>query len=472
MATPQLNAGALLDALLASDWMIRRKDTVAFGTESLLRRTHSFDFTIPQELLIASNEGSARPAAATVPLGFWWKAPGKYTNIDFVDEAGNSLPLSTSTTDEDVTVAVMYEYAARILCCSLSAIHVETLQGIANIVQQDAIESRNEVKNTWLSRPATPIACALKDRERIRKHPADISKAEIAMLAQDDGFAALLEVCAMASIFTVVLHNRLDERRIVKLRYDETCTGLRGTDTYERPASFPARIRGKLRSIALLLGLASYDVDMGNAFVRARRYHFEEDAPPGLRFTSVTSKRAAETSPQAAVRSDPRVHLYQKDLATDTYLTVRGKLVVADDWLNLAIVCTAVALAVLIGIVNNIETLNPKSSQSVITLAVLVPSIAMSIVWRRVHWLVVRLQGWLRLAFGSLGVFLFYLALRIAESPTKLLLSNHATLTAVPSARLAGASQIKSIAIIAMGWGVVVSVLLILARIKSARANR
>ncbi|MEX2448111.1 MAG: hypothetical protein WD404_05130 [Solirubrobacterales bacterium] len=301
---------------------------------------------IPQDLISSGSTGSS---IATVPLGFWWKAPGKYTNIDFVNEADSSLPLSTSAHDEDVTVAVMYEYAARILCRSQSEIHVKTLQDIANIVQQDAITARNEVKNTWLTRPTTPGACVLKDRDSIRNHPADVSKDEIAMLAQDAGFAALLEVCAMASIFTVVLHDRLDERRIIKLRYDETCTGLRGTDTYKTPESLVDRAREKLRSVGLLIGWAAYRVDIGNAFVRGHRYHFEEDAPPGLCFTNVTSKRASERSPTPAEHSDPRVHLHLKNLVDDTYLTVRGRLVVGDEWLNLAIVCTGVALAVLVG---------------------------------------------------------------------------------------------------------------------------
>ena len=460
--------GAVLDTILSPEWMIRRKDSVAFGTESLLRRTHSFDFEVPRKLVL--HPGPPSKAVAIVPLGFWWKAPGKYTNIDFIDEAGVSRPLSTSASDEEITLAVMLEFSSRVLCKPLAAINIETLQDIANVVLGDPIDARNELKNTWLVNRSGGLSCLIADRQRLEIHPADPSRAEVAVLAQDDGFAALLEVAAMASIFTVELRERLDERRIIKLRYEETCTGRRGTDTYQKPGSLLARAYDRLRSIALLLGLAAYDVDIGNAFVRARRYHFEEDAPAGLRFTDVSSKRAADAKPQKARHSDPRVHLHEKDLDADTYLTVRGKLVVTDEWLNLAIVCTAVAIAVLIGIEANIGSLDPQSSQSVIAIAVLVPSIAMSIVWRRVHWLVVRLQRWLRLAFGSLGVLLFYVALRIAESPTQIERDPSAMPPAV--SRIADSGEIEEIACIGIYWGAVVVALLLFARIKSEMATR
>ncbi|HEY5815434.1 MAG TPA: hypothetical protein VIS95_03735 [Solirubrobacterales bacterium] len=451
----ELSAGALLDALLDTSWMVRRKDAVAFGSESLLRRTHSFDFEVPPGLVSAGPGGAG--SSARVPLGFWWKAPGKYTNIDFVDDSGDSLALSTSSVDEEVTVAVMHEYASRVLGLALSKIHFETLQGIANIVEHEAIEARNEVKNSWLSLRSGPLPSATEVCER-----------EMALLARDPGFAALLEVCAMASIFTVVLHDRLGERRVIKLRYDETCTGLRGTDTYEQSRSLWGRAREMGRTVTLLLGLASYRVDIGNAFVRARRYHFEEDPPTGMRFTRITSKRAIDGRVVKAKHIDPRFHLYEKDLTSDTYLTVRGKLVVTDDWLTAGLVCTVVAIAVLVGIVNNLESLDPTSSQSVITLAVLVPSIAMSIVWRRVHWLVARQQRWLRLAFGSLGVALFYVALRIAESPTETV----PVPGSEPVSRLVDAGQITSIAAYAIVWGAIVCFLLLIARFRAALANR
>jgi len=469
-STTQIDAGALLDAILDAKWMIRRKDAVAFGTESLLRRTHSFDFEVRPELVVLGHSDRV-PATATIPLGFWWKAPGKYTNIDFVDEAETSIPLSTSEHDNDVTLAVMLEYASRVLAKPTPAISAGVTSGITYIVEAEAISARNEVKNSWLHhRRSEPFACRRADREWHTTNPSTVDQLEVAFLARHDGFASLLEVCAMASVFTVVLHGRHAERRIVKLRYDETCTGLRGTDTYAERLTWQERASDRCRAVLLLFGLAPYTVDIANAFVRARRYHFEEDAPSGLRFANVTSKRALNVAPTRAAHTDPRVHLYEKDLMNDTYLTVRGKLTVTDEWLNLALVCTAITISVLVGIARNIETLDPTSSQSVITLAILVPSIAMSIVWRRVHWLVVRLQRWLRLAFGSVGVLLFYLALRIAESPT----------TAAPRAPgsigepgkvLSDASQIEDIAVIILGWAILVALLLILARIRSKQAN-
>jgi hypothetical protein len=475
--SPNPSPQAVLDALLSSDWMIRRKDVVEFGSESLLRRSHSFDFEIPSDLLLWHDGRQV----AHVPLGYWWKAPGKYSNIDFLDEHGTSLPLSTSSSDEALTVQVLLELATRILCVPISQLNWKTVQDISVIVEQDAVWARAEAKD-WREAADHPPSCPIGSASQ--QMPSTQSDWERAFLAQDEEFIALLEISAMASIFTVLLTDRLKDRRVIKLRYDETCSGKRGTDTFKVHSTWKAQARAKIRSALLLLGLAPYEVDIANAYVRSDRYHFEGDAPVGLRYTNVGYKTALKPALIRAHHSNPRVHLHDSNVHRDTYFSVRGSLVVSDDWITLAFICTLAAIAVLIGVIINVDSLDPTTSQSVIALAVLVPSIATSIVWRRVHWLVTRLQRWLRFAFGLIGLSLFYLALRIAESPTTTkvvdlqvsdgsqgLLGSILKLIEpdqqITLSRLADASAIRTTAWFCLIWAVIVGLALIAARIRS-----
>lgn len=452
--------------------MIRRKDFVRFGSESLLRRSHSFDFEVPDALWKRDGELDT----AQVPLGFWWKAAGKYTNIDFEDESGSSLPLSTSSEDEQLTLLVLLECATETLCCELGELNWKTTNDISAIVTQDPVWARAEVKD-WRAAATRAPRCRLDGR----RHSPVASEVQRAVLAQDEEFLALVEISAMASIFTVTLTEKMPQRRIIKLRYEETCSGRRGTDTFKISSSWRARWAERSRRLLLALGLAPYEVDLANAYVRARRYHFEGDAPEGLRYTNVRYKTALQPQLRRAGRANPRVHLIESDVSADTYFSVRGSLVVSDDWLTLALICTLAAIAVLVGILANVDSLDPTASQSVIALAVLVPSVATSIVWRRVHWLVTRLQGGLRMAFGSTGLLLFYLALRIAESPTTATVEDlptdrHGLLGRlqdifdphhVTVSRLANASEIKATAWFCLIWTTLVGLVLLVARLRS-----
>jgi hypothetical protein len=472
--SPSSYPGAVLAALRDTGWMIRRKDFVRFGSESLLRRSHSFDFEVPHG--VWSEEGGR--AIAKVPLGFWWKAPGKYTNIDFEDEEGTSLSLSTSEEDEWLTLQVLLRFATEILSRDPTALTWKTAQDISMIVGGDPVWARAEVKD-WRAAAIEPPCCQLDGAE---SSPI-ASEIDRGVLAQEEEFLALLEISAMASVFTVPLTESKLKRRVIKLRYEESCSGRRGTDTFNVPASAKARWAERRRRLLLASGLASYEVDLANAFVRARRYHFEGDAPAGLRYTNVRYKTALRPQLRRAEDTDPRVHLMDSNVADDTYFSVRGDLVVSDDWLTLALICTVAALAVLIGILDNVYSLDPTASQSVIALAVLVPSVATSIVWRRVHWLVTRLQGGLRMAFGFIGLLLFYLALRIAESPTAVSVKelpatdsgfldraqNFFSPHLVTVSRLANASEIQATTWVCLIWTALVGIVLVAARIRSRR---
>lgn len=171
--------------------------------------------------------------------------------------------------------------------------------------------------------------------------------------------------------------------------------------------------------------------------------------------------------------------MHASNLKKSSFATLRSKLLVTDGWLTSAIICTTIAIAVLAGIASNASVLDPAASQNVIAVTLLVPSVAMSIVWRRVHWLVEGLHRWIRYAFLSVGVLLFYLALRIAESATSesahmlFSISNHQARLVQNQqlTRFADSSEIVMISDLTAGWALAVWVILMIARWHPARCK-
>lgn len=441
------NAGAVLDALLESgDWMIRRRDFVEFETEQELARAHSFDFKIPPDL-ITSVDGAGR-TSAIVPLGFWWKAPGRYSDIDFKDESDQSLPLPTSSYNARLTLYVMLEYARRLLNeKDVRDIPIPIMLSIAAIVTGDPPLALSDVRQKWRENP----------------------DASISSLTKESDFVNLLEVCSLASIITVTLDGELDRRRVIKLRYMEHQSTYFRTDKYRSTMSTRIRIwRWFGRRARRFLGLGAYKLDLANAFVRGQSYHFEARAPRGMRFAEVSLKQSGK--PQGRMSDDlvEHIHFYIPNVLRETTVLIRSRVIITDGWMMSAIICAVLAATVLVGIIDNIEHLEPTASQNVIAVVLLVPSVAISIVWRRVHRLVERLHQTLRYLFLSLAGLLFYLAFRIAESPVAV---ENSTVDgrSVETSHFENARELASISWDILIWTGVVMALLLAARFNRAR---
>lgn len=435
--------------------MVRRKDVARFETERQIRRSHSFDFFIPDCVVKPFS------TSVVIPLGFWWKATDRYFDIDFVDDGGSALALHRMTYNTKLTLSIMREYARRVLHYnSTSEMSPPTAGSIAFIVSNDAPRALNELAE-WSKAP----------------------NAEIAKLSQNKEFMRLLGVAACASLFVTKIRGDFSRRHIVKLQYSERQDSYFKTDRYktEQKTGQPKR-RRLPRWLPRVFGLGVYELDLANAFVRSQSYHLEAYAPPGLQFTSASLKLADEQAGPTTERLEHSLHLEEAHLAETSFATVRSKLLVTDGWLTSAIICTAIALAVLIGVWRNAASFEPSSSQNVIAAILLIPSVAMAIVWRRVHWLVERLHKWIRYAFLSVSVLLFYLAFRIAESAPSNISSLSLHLFADPSrqyealSRFTNGDEIAFIAkLIAIYTAGVLAVLLVarfhLDRLRDIRRN-
>jgi hypothetical protein len=381
-----------LDALLTADkWMVRRKDVVRFATERELRRSHSFDFFVPDCVVRPFNP------APLVPLGFWWKAPDRYFEIDFIDEEGRSLPLHRTAYSKRLTRNILLEHARRVLGYESSEdLLLSTYASIFLIVEAEQERAANEFNVGWNER---------------------IHNAEIMRLTQEPEFMLLLETAAFASVVTTKVRGDLSQRHLVKLRYTERQESYFGTDRYKHYGVGGRRRLSSLRRWALrVLGLGAFELSLSNPFVRAQSYHFEAYSPPGLQFAGASMRILGRKSKAETSRLEHNLHLEEKEMGKTSRVTVRSKLLVTDGWLTSAIICTSIAVGVLFGIEKNVESFEPSASQNVIAAMLLLPSVAISIVWRRVHWVVERLHKWIRYAFLSVSVLLFYLAFRIAES--------------------------------------------------------
>jgi hypothetical protein len=385
----------ILDALLTADrWMVRRKDVVRFSTERELRRSHSFDFYVPDCVV--------KPfvPAPVLPLGFWWKASDRYFEIDFVDDDGRALPLHRTAYSKRLTLNVMLEHARRVLSYdSRGRLSRATYASITFIVEAEPAEAFSEFYVTWYVH-----------RRR---------NCEISQLAKDAEFMRLLGVSAFASVVTTKVRGDLGRRHLVKLHYTERQKTYFRTDRYKLyKVPSKQKTRRVPRWIPRIFGLGAYELDLSNPFVRAQSYHFEAYAPQGLQFASASLKLAERLTGPESSKLEHSLHLEDRDMGSASFATLRSKLLVTDRWLTSAIICTAIAFGVLVGVSKNVESFEPSSSQNVIAAMLLLPSVAMAIVWRRVHWVVERLHKWIRYAFLSVSVLLFYLAFRIAESPT------------------------------------------------------
>lgn len=266
--------GPILDATLQSGtWMVRRKDVVRFATERELRRSHSFDFFVPNCLVTPWSKSTV------VPLGFWWKAHDRYHDITLVDDTDRSLPLPRQDYNFRLTLSVMYEYARRILDYKHAReLPLDVLLSIAAVVSGDPPFAVKLVSNDWYGAVSEPLAT----------------------LAEDADFLQLLGICAFASLLTTTIQNS-GRHHLVKLEYSEQQTSYFETDRYEsenKPrGSIKARIR---RWIPRVFGLGVYKLYVANAFVSSQAYNIDAYAPPGLQFAEASLRAGDECKNQSA----------------------------------------------------------------------------------------------------------------------------------------------------------------------------
>lgn len=458
---------AILEALRSSEeWVVRRVDKLSYHVDSEATRTHSFDFEVPESLRTFAES----PDVSYVPIGFWWKSPGQYFALDLVDETGQSLPLQTTAQSQRLTRDVLFAFACQLLGLSNpTELRYTTAFNIQAIIQRSRQDSYAIYKSVWDAAQSTP------DEQTVEDDPENPQlEKQIVTLAKNGEFLAMLQQCTLASILLLPVFGGCDRRRIVKLSYSTNPPRISraGAEESLRMRPFGRAWRA--------LGQSAYNIQIANSFVRARSYHLEATPPDGMRFanssrliiTTIKSEPSAPNHAQVRREHAPGIpldrtmhfHLGATDLTGATHAIFRAPMIVVDDWIDAAWVLTFVTMWVFYGLAENLDSLTSSASQNLVTLAIVAPSVATSIIWRRVPWQVRRLHGWLRTAFGLVGLLSFYVALRIAETPIIDGEKSEEVKTTL--------SQISGICELGLGFGAVVLLLLLSARFRVAGRRR
>jgi hypothetical protein len=162
---------------------------------------------------------------------------------------------------------------------------------------------------------------------RLRHTPAEEYAAEAATLTADPRFAWWLSTLAHSSILVVLFRASTPRRKLIKL-------------TFEQPIESELRTRASL-------GWEPYRVWVDSPLIEARTYHFEAEAPPGLRITEARLSDDAHEDTVVDHGFLRRIHLYRGDAAASGAGTAMMQLRVSSSFAGGALtaaILTALAL--------------------------------------------------------------------------------------------------------------------------------
>jgi hypothetical protein len=192
-AAPESLHGEIAELLLtSSEWIHRRVDSVELLDDRTARRRVSVDFTLPRS-------SAARTRHA--PLLLLRKQP--LSNFDLRDEDGRPVPLLTRRQTGKITTSILVRLADAIAGTPLPG---ELIDACAAIAQGSPAEASRAMRFIATDLQPEPL------RERIRR---DVTFRELA-------------TTLVASFPVIVPVRDGDERRILKLAYDEPVAPSRG----------------------------------------------------------------------------------------------------------------------------------------------------------------------------------------------------------------------------------------------------
>jgi hypothetical protein len=288
-------------------WVRRRKESVVFVDETLVRRHMTVDFELPPHVEAAQEtngdavyyaplfflqKGSDRPFVATDPLG---PPEPHFASFDYRNESGTALSLPARRWNALVTEAMLW-VAARAAAEHDPALNVDDdlALGVRGLLRSICEADRRDAGSVLSLLRSTPQA----ERESRFVQTLDGNNAT---------FRELLTAAAVSSVVMVPLIGEGRRRGIHKLAYDEQIVFF-----------LPA-----LRALGARLGWTGYEVWLDTPFIAASSYHFEAAAPAGLEIYDSGLVEVAGDSAQRAHTGPPTlarvsgfasgVHLYASD---------------------------------------------------------------------------------------------------------------------------------------------------------------
>src|SRR5271166_1794574 len=272
--------GKLIEPLIRDglSWIERRKERVTILDDTALRRQISVDFSLRRTTTPIPDsvpEGSEEQLYCA-PVFMLPKAPANLMAFDLFDETGQSLRVVSRVDNAQISGVTLCHMAERIL----KAQERELPAPLAVELKQIAAVNADEGKQR-----------ALRVQHSLQSEYAD----ETALLADDERFCWWLSALAHSSILVVIYRERAPRRKIIKL-------------AFEQPIESELKWRTSL-------GWDPYEVWVDSPLIEARTYHFEAEAPPGLRITKATLSDDRHNIPVKDHGFLRRVHLYREDAA-------------------------------------------------------------------------------------------------------------------------------------------------------------
>jgi hypothetical protein len=265
--------GTLIAPLISDgvSWIERRKEDVQILDDTALRRQISVDFSLRSAVKpLLQGGNNAHDPLYCAPVFVLPKSPSNLRSFDLCDEGGSSLSLISREDNAKISgealIALVMKHSGR------------------DDLPSDLKRELRRVAE-WEPERAEPIAAKLKDSEGPWGD-------ELKSLRGDPRLVGWLETLAHSSIVVVFFRSSGPRRKLVKLTFEEPIT---------------AKQRRLTR-----LGWASYRVLIDSPRIEARTFHFEAEAPSGLRISKAQLTDSERDDPITETGFMKRVHLYRQ----------------------------------------------------------------------------------------------------------------------------------------------------------------
>ncbi len=437
-------AEALLKLVVNTDWALCRKDAICLVSEDRIRQSQSLDFEI-------GNIEAADDKTHAVPFTFLRKAKSRQTAFDMVDEAGRSLPLPTVSENQESSWSVLVTaakdaHATRV--ADGTPLPSELVNELVAIVTGDPGEANELIDSRgWIPRSdhrgrvksaIVRAANWLKIRRDTQPYQDEFSNSRKAIM-QDPAMKWMLPVFRDSLLTVVYLPDSGRTRRVVRLSFDEEIENLvRGRRPSRRSLiakspnwKLPFRV-----AIAIVLfvpqslrwlhaaaapylyrmGLRQYQFNFVAPYVSARSYHleFHSGDDPVIVSRTVLTADGDDGAEQRHFHEHKHVHHYIESAVDRRRAALAARIRVSNPYtsvgLFLAAAITTLAWVIQQHPMRYIETRNG----GVVSVIMLIPTLAAAYLARPQHALVARLLDLCRGIIACVGTLMFLLALQLA----------------------------------------------------------
>jgi hypothetical protein len=272
-------------------WIERRKETVVILDDTALQRQISVDFSLRGGREPVLEKDASLGNLYYAPVFALPKSPSNLMAFDLTDESGAALHLISRQDNGRISGAALESMAQETLVAKQLNLPADLAAELQRLATGDAASGKQIAR-------------------QLCEGPVGAWQKELSVLRDDERFLWWLETLAHSSIVVVLFRSPRPRRKLIKMRFEEPIQA-------EQP-------------ILARFGWAPYRVGIESSLIGARSYHFEVQAPPGLRIAEAALSDDSGAEPVAERGALRRVHLYREDASAAgagtavLWLTVSG----------------------------------------------------------------------------------------------------------------------------------------------------